>query len=382
MPRANKPRDPSREQLARTLSFTLIVITIALGLLFVWNKLPRRTPAPAGSPPAAAPIPKPAPWPDRAGDLTRVACEAAGGYWTDCGSPCRGKGKDVACIQVCEPQCLCGGRGWQCPADYVCTDYEPDERTPEAIGACRKEQRSDVRGQMSEVRERPAGTVCDPQNFICVSETYQNTLLESPFTVTGTAIAFEQTFSWRLEDARGTKLAEGYSMTNAPDLGIPGPFTIRAFILTVPTTATGTLVLFESSPKDGSETHVLRIPVRLPTQSMSVKVFLPSSEDLTRNDCSIVTPRTLEVARTRLPVETSLRALLAASNLFAGAELVSLKVANGTATIELRLAPGIGGACLVTSQRAALEATTKQFSSVQRVVIFETGKSPEESLQP
>ncbi len=58
--------------------------------------------------------------PEPSAELTQQSCDAAGGKWNDCGSPCAGTGADV-CIQVCEAQCQCGGiAGFKCPPGFSC----------------------------------------------------------------------------------------------------------------------------------------------------------------------------------------------------------------------------------------------------------------------
>jgi hypothetical protein len=53
-------------------------------------------------------------------NLTPEVCNAAGGHWNDCGSPCAGTGADF-CIQSCEAMCECGGiAGFGCPEGYSC----------------------------------------------------------------------------------------------------------------------------------------------------------------------------------------------------------------------------------------------------------------------
>jgi hypothetical protein len=221
-----------------------------------------------------------------------------------------------------------------------------------------------------------------------VDDDYQNTLLASPFTITGTAIAFEAQFAWRLEDAKGERIAEGSAYgASSPEEPIP-PFTIRSFILSVPKTTTGTLVLFESSAKDGTPIHELRIPVRLPQTSMMTKVFLPDVDALRAGDCSAVVSIEVSVARSTLPIETAIRMLLepgpTISVIPGGTKLVSLTVKNGTATVVFtsELEDFGGGSCNVIATRAQIESTLKQFSSVKNVVISVEGKTPEETLQP
>lgn len=82
----------------------------------------------------------------------------------------------------------------------------------------------------------------------------------SPLSVSGSASVFEGTVSLRLE-ADGETLAEGF--TTATEGG-PGRGAFHAMLeydVDEPTDAT--LVAFERSAEDGSETHVVRMPVRL-----------------------------------------------------------------------------------------------------------------------
>jgi hypothetical protein len=241
---------------------------------------------------------------------------------------------------------------------------------------------------VSLTRPTPDGAMCDGTNSICVSKAYQDSALESPFSVTGTAVAFEQQFAWKLMDANEKTIASGPANTHAPDAGIPGPFEIRQFIFSAPATATGTLVLFESSAKDGEPIHILNISVKLPTRTMAIKLFGPDKDDLNRADCTKVVAYPVTIVKTSLPIEASLRALFSPSvpgagrDLVSSISLVSVTVSNGVANVVIELQPGAGGSCLVQTQRAMIENTVKQFSSVKSVVISEKGKTPAESLQP
>ena len=54
------------------------------------------------------------------GGITKMQCTQSKGNWNDCGSPCAGTGAEF-CIQVCSPQCECGGiAGFNCPTGYKC----------------------------------------------------------------------------------------------------------------------------------------------------------------------------------------------------------------------------------------------------------------------
>ena len=84
-------------------------------------------------------------------------------------------------------------------------------------------------------------------------------LADDKFRVKGQGQIFEASFSWVVEDGH-YELAEGFATTDA---GAPewGNFD---FILDVPkkdANSTLTLILFESSAKDGSRQHELLIPL-------------------------------------------------------------------------------------------------------------------------
>ncbi len=60
------------------------------------------------------------PKPDDTLDINRELCAENGGNWNECGSPCAGTAAEV-CIQICNPQCECGGiAGFACPDGFKC----------------------------------------------------------------------------------------------------------------------------------------------------------------------------------------------------------------------------------------------------------------------
>jgi hypothetical protein len=88
-----------------------------------------------------------------------------------------------------------------------------------------------------------------------------NAQLTNPLHVTGTAIVFENTFQWKLENASNAQVAQGTLTANAPDIGQPGPFTLHHTTQTF-TPGSYTLTFFEASAEDGSPIHTLSIPIQ------------------------------------------------------------------------------------------------------------------------
>lgn len=111
------------------------------------------------------------------------------------------------------------------------------------------------------LRPRPAGEICDTQNFICASSALVHSEVGKTFSVTGTGVAFENSISWRIEES-GKQIADGFTTADAPDVGQPGPFTINVQNLKN-TTGNVSIVIFEHSAKDGTPIHELRIPLRI-----------------------------------------------------------------------------------------------------------------------
>jgi hypothetical protein len=244
------------------------------------------------------------------------------------------------------------------------------------------------------VRSKPAGTICDEQNFICVSAPKENAVIDNPVVISGTAIAFEGTFSWELKDGAGTIIDQGFSMTDASDIGKPGAFEIRAFWDTLPTTTDGVFTAFESSAKDGSATHVVRVPVRFMKKTTMKQNVYFLSEKAAQTDCTQVESSQITIPNSTRPAEATLRALLAidSSDTPAGfttsipdrTRLLSLTLTNGVAHLvfDNGLERDGGGSCRVGAIRAQIEKTLTQFPSIRSVTIAVQGKTAEETLQP
>jgi len=85
--------------------------------------------------------------------------------------------------------------------------------------------------------------------------------ITSPVAVSGEARVFENVVNVRLRDEDGRVLADTFTTADAPDIGQFGPFSI-SLSFDAPTGTVGTLEVFWQSPRDGSETDTVTIPVR------------------------------------------------------------------------------------------------------------------------
>ncbi len=111
------------------------------------------------------------------------------------------------------------------------------------------------------VEEDPEEQIWSASGNISVSTPKPNTVVSSPLIVEGLERTFEQNVVVRLKDAGDRELAKVAVTGTAPDAGIHGPYRAELTFET-PATKTGTLEVFQGSPKDGSEIDKVTIPVR------------------------------------------------------------------------------------------------------------------------
>ena len=81
-------------------------------------------------------------------------------------------------------------------------------------------------------------------------------------TVSGLARAFEATVSWRVRDSAGRQVAEGFSNASIGTSPYYGTF---EFTAQIPASVSGnvTLDVFQASPRDGSDTSKVSIPLQV-----------------------------------------------------------------------------------------------------------------------
>lgn len=108
---------------------------------------------------------------------------------------------------------------------------------------------------VNQIEEQPAEEL-----NIVVFDPKENAKISSPFDVTGKARVFESVVSLRLKDKNGKILFQGVIDAKSPDVGQFGLF--QEEITYETNQSEGTLEVFESSAKDGSEINKVEIPVK------------------------------------------------------------------------------------------------------------------------
>jgi hypothetical protein len=86
--------------------------------------------------------------------------------------------------------------------------------------------------------------------------------VESPLHVTGTANTFEANFQYELTDTDGLIVDQNF-VTATSGTGTRGTFDFTTDEFTVPFDGVGSLIVFESSAKDGSRINLVEIPLRM-----------------------------------------------------------------------------------------------------------------------
>jgi hypothetical protein len=191
-------------------------------------------------------------------------------------------------------------------------------------------------------------------------------------------------------------LAEGHAMTDAPDVGQFGSFTLSVNY-DEPTVPGGVVEVFSYSAKDGSEQDMVRIPVvfSLDVSAEEVSVYFVSRNASENNgDCTDVTEVTRRVPDTVAVAHAALGELLEGVDASESESLISLiptqakvrslGIEDGVAIVTFVKDSflGVAGSCMVGGIRAQIESTLMQFSSVTSVIILEEGKTVDEVLQP
>ncbi|MFA6017564.1 MAG: Gmad2 immunoglobulin-like domain-containing protein [Patescibacteria group bacterium] len=234
-------------------------------------------------------------------------------------------------------------------------------------------------------------SVTSDSGNIVVTSPMLNEIIGTPLTIRGNARVFENTFNYRVLDADGTVLVEGYAMASAEDIGLFGDFAVTTSF-DEPSGTSGTVEVFDYSAKDGSVIDLASVPVVFSSiETMTVKTYWTTADS--GADCSLVVASEHRVPKSVATAHAAISQLLSGpnttdvSNGFGTSipqftTLKSISINDGVATVEFSNVIESGGSCRVTSIRAQIESTLKQFPTITSVIIKTEGMSASESLQP
>ena len=107
----------------------------------------------------------------------------------------------------------------------------------------------------------PSPTASTSDGAIVVRRPQPSEEVTSPVVIVGDADVFEATVSIRILDAEGVELAASFTTATCGS-GCRGEFSTEVFFFT-PQRQDGIIEVFETSAEDGSQVHLVQIPVVL-----------------------------------------------------------------------------------------------------------------------
>lgn len=242
---------------------------------------------------------------------------------------------------------------------------------------------------------KPAGEVAILDGNVIVTKPVSNATVKNPLEISGRARVFEASVSYRVKDANGKILDEGFTTATA---GAPawGFYEIMSNFATS-TTKTGFVEVLTFSAKDGSEQDLVSIPVTFDVIAPpKVKVFFSNiKEDPEILNCDIVYSVEREAQSPQKLVTSAISELLKGvtdedvvegfvSNLPENVKLKNLTQEGKKVTLDFskELGEGVAGSCRVQAIVSQIEQTLLQFKGIEEVEILVDGVSSDISLQP
>lgn len=216
-----------------------------------------------------------------------------------------------------------------------------------------------------------------------------------PLVIKGEARVFESQFNYRLKDKDDSVLVENGITANAQESREYKSFEVEESY-PEPKGDTGTLEVFDYSPKDGSEVDKIATHVKFKkVDSLVLKVFFNNNQKDPKLDrCEKVYPTERRVPKTKAVAQAALIELLKGqtitegkkgfiTQISPGVKVQKLAIENGTAKVDFNesLQSYGGGSCAAAAIRSQVEETLKQFSTVKKVVISVNNRT-EDILQP
>jgi hypothetical protein len=238
------------------------------------------------------------------------------------------------------------------------------------------------------------------QDQIQVSEPAPNSVIKSPFKISGQARGnwfFEASAPVKLFDVLGNQLAAG--IISATEDWMTTDFVPfkGELMFSATATSTGVLIFNNDNPSDlPQNSREFRVPIVIAPSVVltKVKTYFGNSNLDPQNSCNKVFAVNRDIPKTQSPARAALEELLKGlsdsekaqgffTSINTGVKIQKLTIVNGVATVDFdeALEQAVGGSCRVAAIRAQITETLKQFSTVKSVVISINGRT-EDILQP
>lgn len=247
------------------------------------------------------------------------------------------------------------------------------------------------------------GIITEPEeqsDLIYLETPLVNQVISSPLTISGQARGswfFEASFPIKLYDSNGELL--GIALAQSIGDWMTNDFVpfMAELDFNYSSSTEGVLVLEKDNPSGLPEyDDQLSIPVQLSMspEKMKVKVFFINTKLDPDASCNKVFPVEREIIKTPAIARAALNELLVGTTpeeeedgfiktIASDVKIQSLTIENGVARVDFneQLENGSGGSCSAVAIVSQINATLKQFASVDEVVISIDGRT-EDILQP
>lgn len=214
-----------------------------------------------------------------------------------------------------------------------------------------------------------------------------------PFKIQGEGREFESVVRYRVKNDKGIVLADGSTMTDAPDIGRFGQF-LTSLPLNIDKPTKVLVEVFANSPKDGAEIDKITRTVTIDPNMRALEIYFGNTLSDPKAECEKVIPAIRSIAKAEKIGTAALQELLKgpsdeekAAGFITGLpveaklQTFTIEGTEGRPDFTAELDKGIAGSCRVNAIRAQIEKTLLQFSTLKSARISIEGRS-EDILQP
>ena len=228
---------------------------------------------------------------------------------------------------------------------------------------------------------------------IMVRYPQDGTTVGLPLKIQGEGREFESVVRYRVKTDKGIILADGSTMTDAPDIGRFGQYLV-SLPLDLAKVTPVIIEIFANSPKDGAEIDKVSRNATIDPNLRALEIYFGNAESDPKGECEKAVPAIRSIAKVEKIGTAALQELLKGPTdeekalgfltiLPSDAKLQTFTIegTEGRPDFTAELDKSIAGSCRVLAIRAQIEKTVLQFSTIKTVRISVEGRT-EDILQP
>jgi len=233
---------------------------------------------------------------------------------------------------------------------------------------------------------------------LAITAPQKGEVIQSPFVVKGFVKGtwyFEASFPIKVVDAKGKLIGQGVAQAEG-DWMTEQPVPFSGTVLFSGKEGERGEIIFEKDNPSGLPENAdeLRIPVIFGEATTPIAIYFGNAKEGINEECSKVFPVMRYLPKTTAVARIAMLELLKGptdadkkegffTSINKGVRIQKLTIEEGVANVDFSndIEKAVGGSCRVTSIRAQIETTLKQFPSVTSVIISVDGRT-EDILQP